>query len=278
MTKFSNPIPIVLDGRGALLDAGFIYMGISGDDPEILANQIDLFWDKALTLPAPQPLRTLGGVIVNGHDLAFVYFEEVDFSITIKDADSNLVAYVPSAFDLGATAFQPLDADLTAIAALATTAEGRGFLTLADAAAARTYIGLGTSAVLDETTAAQFRSDTAGKVLTTDKVWGAAASVALVQSGGNVAVDLNTGLNFTLAMTGTPWTLSNPTNGKDGQSGKIEITQDATGTRLLTYAANWLFANGTDPVLSTTANTRDLLFYEVLSDGKVLGSLVKAVA
>jgi hypothetical protein len=37
--------------------------------------------------------------------------------------------------------YQPLDSDLTAIAALATTAYGRGFLPLADAAAARTYIG-----------------------------------------------------------------------------------------------------------------------------------------
>lgn len=44
---------------------------------------------------------------------------------------------------------QPLDTDLTAIAALATTAFGRGFLTLVDAAAARTALALGTAAVLD---------------------------------------------------------------------------------------------------------------------------------
>jgi hypothetical protein len=43
-------------------------------------------------------------------------------------------------------ASQPLDSDLTAIAALTTTAFGRAFLTLADAAAARTAIGLGTIA------------------------------------------------------------------------------------------------------------------------------------
>jgi hypothetical protein len=38
-------------------------------------------------------------------------------------------------------AAQPLDADLTAIAALSTTAFGRAFLTLLDAAAALGYIG-----------------------------------------------------------------------------------------------------------------------------------------
>jgi hypothetical protein len=42
----------------------------------------------------------------------------------------------------GITDAQPLDADLTAIAALATTSYGQGFLPLANAAAARTYIGV----------------------------------------------------------------------------------------------------------------------------------------
>jgi hypothetical protein len=41
--------------------------------------------------------------------------------------------------------YQPLDSDLTSIAALTTTVFGRGFLSLADAASSRTYIGAGTS-------------------------------------------------------------------------------------------------------------------------------------
>jgi hypothetical protein len=44
------------------------------------------------------------------------------------------------------SASQPLDSDLTAIAALTTTAFGRGLLALADAAAARSALGLGTAA------------------------------------------------------------------------------------------------------------------------------------
>lgn len=42
---------------------------------------------------------------------------------------------------------QPLDGNLTSIAALTTTSNGRGFLTLTDAAAGRTYLGLGTAAL-----------------------------------------------------------------------------------------------------------------------------------
>jgi hypothetical protein len=43
-------------------------------------------------------------------------------------------------------ASQPLDSDLTSIAALSTTSFGRAFLILADAAAGRSYLGLGTAA------------------------------------------------------------------------------------------------------------------------------------
>jgi hypothetical protein len=47
---------------------------------------------------------------------------------------------------LGSSHYQPLDSDLTAIAALTTTSYGRAFLALADAAAGRTALGLGTAA------------------------------------------------------------------------------------------------------------------------------------
>jgi hypothetical protein len=74
------------------------------------------------------------------------------------------------------------------------------------------------------------------------------------------------------------YTLANPTNGKDGQSGKIEIRQDGTGSRTLTYAAQWVFVNGTDPILSTGPNVLDVLHYEVLNDGHIFGSLAKGLA
>lgn len=48
---------------------------------------------------------------------------------------------------VAAAGYQPLDSDLTAIAALSTTAFGRALLELADAAAGRTALGLGTMAV-----------------------------------------------------------------------------------------------------------------------------------
>ena len=55
------------------------------------------------------------------------------------EAAQSTIAAIP-------TTYQPLDSDLTAIAALTTTAFGRAFLVLADAAAARAAIGAGTGA------------------------------------------------------------------------------------------------------------------------------------
>ena len=146
------------------------------------------------------------------------------------------------------------------------------------ASAARTNLGLGTAAILDETTTAQFRANAADKVLSTDQVWAAADYVALNDSGGNIAVDLSSGINFTMTMDGD-YTLSSPSNGKPGQTGCIVLTQDGTGTQTLAYNAVWKFAGGTDPVLSTAASTVDILFYQVLANGTdVFANLVKGVA
>ncbi|MFN9622613.1 MAG: hypothetical protein ACK587_07255, partial [Cyanobacteriota bacterium] len=63
---------------------------------------------------------------------------------TSQELTSALASYLTTA--AAAQAYQPLDTDLTALASLAgQTAFGRAFLTLADAAASRGYIGLGTA-------------------------------------------------------------------------------------------------------------------------------------
>ena len=144
MTKVVNPLPLYLDGRGALLDAGYVYIGAPNTNPETPANQLQLFWDNPLTVQAAQPLRTLGGVIVNGQNPAMAFLAEANHSMTVKDADGVLVQYIPSAADIGGVPvqYQPLDSDLTAIAALATTAYGRGLLTLANQAALKAATGI----------------------------------------------------------------------------------------------------------------------------------------
>lgn len=142
MSKLVNPIPLFLDGRGTLLDGGSIYIGAAGADPEIVGNQIAIYFDQAQTIPAAQPLRTLGGAIVNGQNQAFVFFAEADYSLKVRDVDGNVVTYLANANTASGPQYQPLDSDLTAIAALATTAYGRGLLLLANQAALKTATGI----------------------------------------------------------------------------------------------------------------------------------------
>ncbi len=276
MTKLVAPYPLFLDGRGDLIDGGYIYIGAEGTDPEIEANQLDLYFDKALTIPAAQPLRTLGGMIVSGSNPVNIYFAEEDFATTIRDTYDQLVYYSASAFDTGGIEHQPLDIDLTAISALATTAFGRNLLTLANQAALQSAAGVGTAGLLPVSSVGQFRANTADKVLDTDCVWAAAISVPLTDAP-TIEVDLSTGINFSTTLAGNR-TLGSPTNVKVGQSGFIEFAQDATGNRTLNFASLWRFAGGTAPILSTAPNTRDLLHYQVLSDGLVYGALTKALS
>lgn len=79
-----------------------------------------------------------------------------------------------------ATTYQPLDSDLTAIAALSTTSYGRALLALADAAAGRTALGLGGAATLAVGT-------TAGTVAAGDdsRITGAVAK-SLVDAAGDL--------------------------------------------------------------------------------------------
>jgi hypothetical protein len=128
-------------------------------------------------------------------------------------------------------------------------------------------------------TAAEFRNNTADKFLVTDKVWSAAGSVALsYAAAGTTTADLSAGINFTVTTGAGDSTLS-VINAKTGQSGVVQITQGAT-PRSLTFAAELVFASGTNPTLTASAAAKDLLFYHVLdSTGPIVfANLIKNVS
>lgn len=106
--------------------------------------------------------------------------------------------------------------------------------------------------------AAALRAYTANRVVLASVIESASAPVALVDAA-TVAVDWAAGINFTLGISANR-ALGNPTNVKIGTWRRIKITQDATGSRTLSYGANYVFPNGDDPVLTTTANAQDVLY------------------
>lgn len=134
-----NPLPFFFDRYGRPLTGGKVYVGEGGEDPELAP--IDVFYDVDLTIAAAQPINVIGGLLSRDGNPTRVFIDEAQYSIRVRDADGAEVLYLSNAV-LAVDQFQPLDADLTAIAALATTAWGRGLLTLASGAALRAYAGI----------------------------------------------------------------------------------------------------------------------------------------
>jgi len=118
-------------------------------------------------------------------------------------------------------------------------------------------------------TPAQIHSRASGVVITPEEADLANGFVTLVESGGNIPVDLAAGINFELDLDGNHQ-FSNPSNVPSaGSSGVIVVTQDGTGSRVPTWASNYKFNDGVAPTLSTTPNAVDVLAYLVLSSTSI---------
>jgi hypothetical protein len=119
-------------------------------------------------------------------------------------------------------------------------------------------------------TAADYRANTASKILTTDQVWAAAVPVALTDAG-TVTISLATGIDFLWAMTTGAHTIANPTNGKAGQKGLIFLVQPGGGGGVtMTWGTNFKFPGGVKPTLSSAANAVDIISYTVGNDNATM--------
>lgn len=86
--EISAPYPFFTETNGAPLEAGNIYIGTAGLDPE--NNQVSVYWDKDLTIPATQPLRTIAGYPSRSGAASNFYTSE-DYSIVVKNKFSAVV-------------------------------------------------------------------------------------------------------------------------------------------------------------------------------------------
>ncbi|MCK9355328.1 MAG: hypothetical protein M0P59_14430, partial [Gallionella sp.] len=94
-----TPFIPYLDSRGTALQNGKIYFGVSGFIAE--AAPLTVYWDRALTQIAAQPLRTINGYIVRGGTQANVFFDSTDYSVTAKNSQDVTLFNVLSALDAG---------------------------------------------------------------------------------------------------------------------------------------------------------------------------------
>ena len=96
----------------------------------------------------------------------------------------------------------------------------------------------------------------------------AVADLVALTDGATIAVDFDTGQNFTVTLAGNR-ALGNPTNVTAGQTGSIFVTQDGTGSRTLSYGTSWEFPAATAPTLTTTASAVDRIDYIVKSSTSI---------
>ena len=124
-------------------------------------------------------------------------------------------------------------------------------------------------------TAAEYRVGTANKAVSVGNAWEAMAEVSLTD-GATISWDMSTGIDFTVTLAGNR-TLANPTNLKVGKKGRLRVVQNSAGSKTLSYSSDYEFSGGTAPVLSTTANAQDVLYYDVISSTRIVLSILKDV-
>jgi hypothetical protein len=86
--------PIFTDIDGQPLEAGYVWIGTANLDPQ--TNPINVYWDAALTILAPQPIRTLAGYPSNNGTPARLYVNS-DYSIRVMNKNGSTVYSAPAA-------------------------------------------------------------------------------------------------------------------------------------------------------------------------------------
>jgi hypothetical protein len=87
------PFPVFQDRDGQPLENGYVWLGVANLNPQ--TNPVIAYFDKALTIPAAQPLRTINGYISNAGTPAQVYVDGVSFSILVQDSKGSMVYNFP---------------------------------------------------------------------------------------------------------------------------------------------------------------------------------------
>jgi hypothetical protein len=77
-----------VDQDGKAMTGGYIYIGQPNTNPE--TNAIPVFWDDGLTIPAAQPIRTIGGYPSRNGSPGRIFAGQA-YSISVRTSDKTLV-------------------------------------------------------------------------------------------------------------------------------------------------------------------------------------------
>lgn len=90
--------------------------------------------------------------------------------------------------------------------------------------------------------------------------------------GATINWDVSIG-DYAKVTLGGNRTVANPTNTINGRFYVLEVIQDGTGSRTLSWGSNFVWSGGTAPTLTSTINKRDFIGF-ICSNGKLYGNSV----
>jgi len=97
LIQLAPPYPVFTDKNGDPLDNGYLYFGVVDLNPE--TNPIQVYYDSAFTQPVAQPIRTSNGYVMRNGAPALIYAGS-QFSVTVRDKNSDLVIYSPVGYGI----------------------------------------------------------------------------------------------------------------------------------------------------------------------------------
>lgn len=89
MTMFLAPYTAIADIDGSPLDAGFIFFGEFGKNPE--SFPISVYWDADFAIPAAQPIRTRNGYPIRNGSPCKIYLKQAEHSLVIKNKNLSAI-------------------------------------------------------------------------------------------------------------------------------------------------------------------------------------------
>lgn len=230
-SQIVNGFHFLTDRNGDALDDGYVYVGVSGQDPELFPQAC--FFDDALTIPAIQPLRTIAGYIVNpgaGNSQSDVFTATGFYSLRVKNKQMAQVAYKPASGDGLSLLLLPNGSDLV------------GFLQSGSGAVTRTA-----QAKMREIISVKDFGATGDG--TTDDTASCQEAIDAVKAAGGGSVYFPSGtykLNGSVGDDGVVEGIKNTFSGANGFEDRVVLYGDGTSTRLLAGTDNMIIIRNSD--------------------------------
>lgn len=114
----TSPFTVFFDRSGQPLDAGYIYIGTAGINPEV--SPITVYWDDTVPVTAAQPIRTLAGYASRDGSPGTIIGTQATYSIVVRDRTGALV-YSDLNATTGANAIPETIASIAALRLLTAT-------------------------------------------------------------------------------------------------------------------------------------------------------------